>query len=157
MYRGINILQIKSLSRTLCEFAEAQGRPSPARLPRQHEVSHMLKNMEIVKQLLQQFHAPLPSPDTESGRGTLQGIIDASESLSRPQHVSERPTGPNLVSYYRAETSAYLTTNSPASARGDVTSAKRIMFTHLRRGSTEKRTYVGLVSFSAQGKKPKGF
>ena len=113
--------------------------------------------MEIVKQLLQQFHAPLPSPDTESGRGTLQGIIDASESLSRPQHVSERPTGPNLVSYYRAETSAYLTTNSPASARGDVTSAKRIMFTHLRRGSTEKRTYVGLVSFSAQGKKPKGF
>ena len=113
--------------------------------------------MEIVKQLLEQFHAPVPSPDTQSGPGTVQGIIDTSDSLVRPQNVSERLTGPNLVSNYLAETSTYLTTDSPVSARSDVTSAKRIMFTHPRLGSTGKRPYVRLASFSAQGRKPEGF
>ncbi|KAF4452180.1 hypothetical protein F53441_4919 [Fusarium austroafricanum] len=96
--------QIMSLSQRLCEFAEANERIFPARLPKECEVSDMLRNLEIVKQLLQQFK-PLLSPlEARSGPRALQHIIDVSDRGTRLQHTSEQAIGPNLAGIHRART-----------------------------------------------------
>ncbi|KAG5792356.1 hypothetical protein H9Q69_008597 [Fusarium xylarioides] len=99
--------QIMSRSHAISIFAEANRRialkqqyttqVNPARLPKEQDINEMLRNKEIVKQLLHQVNSLQFSLRAQSGPGPpQQHMIGISNRMTRPMIASAEPTKPDL-------------------------------------------------------------
>ncbi|KAF4503510.1 gata zinc finger 10 [Fusarium agapanthi] len=99
--------QIMSRSHAISNFAEAnRGMSSkqyatqvnPARLPNEQDINEMLRNQEIVKQLLQQVNSLQFSLRGQSGPGPpQQHMIGMSDRMTRPMIASTELTKPDVA------------------------------------------------------------
>ncbi|KAF5573486.1 gata zinc finger 10 [Fusarium pseudocircinatum] len=104
-YREI-LDQIMSRSHAILNFAEVNRRivskqytaqVNPARLPREQDINEMLRNQEILKQLLQQVNSLQSSLRAQSGPGPpQQHMIGMSNRMTRPMIASTEVAKPDL-------------------------------------------------------------
>ncbi|KAF5558160.1 gata zinc finger 10 [Fusarium napiforme] len=117
--------QIMSRSHAICNFAEANRRialkrhlaqVNLARLPKEEDINEMLRNLEIVKQLLLQVNSLQSSLRTQSGPGPPQphmiGLsatrpMIASTDVAKPELVSRYPMEPDLLLAYHESSRPY--------------------------------------------------
>jgi hypothetical protein len=100
-----------SRSHAISDFAEAnRGTASKqyltqvnlARLPKEEDINEMLRNQEIVKELLQKVNSLQSSLRTSSGPGPPQQHM-IGLSATRPMIASTEVAKPELVSRYSME------------------------------------------------------
>ncbi|KAF5664231.1 GATA zinc finger domain-containing protein [Fusarium denticulatum] len=152
--------QIMSRSHAILNFAEANRRTAlkqystqvnPARLPREQDINEMLRNQEILKQLLQQVNSLQFSLRARSDPGLpQQHMIGMSNRMTIPGIVSTEVAKPDLVSRYSLEARLRLTVNSPAFFWRDVAIALDLLLAYRDSDRKKGRLYAEIAILSKQ-------
>ena len=130
------------------------ARVNPATLPKEQVVNEMIRNQEIVKQLLQQVNSLQCSLRAQSGPGPPpQHMTGMPDPMSRPMIASTRVKEPDLVrSRYSLEARTCLTVNSPAFFSRDVAIAPDSLLACRDTDCKEGRLYAEIAILSKQSR-----